>query len=128
MSELRRSTRNLRRVYYAEGLPVTVVKSLTRLDQQSFPAAVYAAVDDVLVFSLFATKNHASSYRALRPTPLSSSPRPVSDEVGVDVKKICDEYISRSHPTLEQCANASARLAGAYPALIQQDEVKIAQQ
>jgi hypothetical protein len=98
------------------------------LDKENFSSAHYLAVDDVLVFSLFASKKHRSSYRALRPPPLCSSPREIPDDVGVNIRKICDQVINRNHPTFEQCMTASATLAHTYPNLIQQGETEIAQQ
>lgn len=64
---------------------------LARLNLEAFPAAEYARVDDLLVYSLFATKSHPNSYRAWIPVRASlvEPPPALEPVVGKAICKAC---------------------------------------
>jgi hypothetical protein len=71
MSELRRSSRIVQRINYAddltpsypEGEPANnFEKIVANLDQESFDSKLFSSIDDILVYSLFGTKRHDRGY------------------------------------------------------------------
>jgi hypothetical protein len=53
---------------YPDGQPCNDIENLVaQLDLETFPITSYARVDDILVYSLFASKRHPDGFRALKP-------------------------------------------------------------
>ena len=90
MQPTRRSTRVKRKWNYAqgqvdvpnypEGNPKGILEEMVALlNQQSFPFMSFGRVDDMLVYSLFASKRHPKGYRAIKPA--SFAYRKVSEDI-----------------------------------------------
>lgn len=54
---------------YPDGPPSSAFENLvSTLDQQFFPSETFARIDDILTYSIFATKRKSQRYLALRPS------------------------------------------------------------
>jgi hypothetical protein len=91
---------------------------------QAFPIQPYARVDDIVVYSLFATKRQPKSYYQLNPTAISDI-RAVTAEEGIDIAKICYHGIGQACPTQKSCHEVSLCLQEAYPCLFDAKEIPI---
>ena len=119
MPALRRSSRHhgkpdystdLRVSSYPDGPPANPLEAMIAdLNREAFPSESYAAVDDLLVFSLFATKKCAKSYRALKPALVVSNLE-ITDEQGISIARECWKHISRSLPNRNECLRAARSL------------------
>lgn len=76
-----------------------IERLISRLDLQSFPAAPYARVDDIIVYALFASKRHPNGYRSLRPATamgnVGCAARIVTDGQAMGICHIWNKRISR---------------------------------
>jgi hypothetical protein len=113
---------------YPEDSPSSPFEKLVaRLNRQAFPEASYSRVDDILVYSLFATKRRDTWSRSLDPTPVNST-REVTREEGVAIRHICKEHITTSSPTPDECHQASAVLVQQFPQFFSQVTMPIVEQ
>lgn len=102
---------------YPDGPPAnTFEKTIALLNLQAFPRKLYAVADDVLVFSLFATKknNKLQRYRSLKPAFLSETTS-ITAAQGTAIAKECLSHICEDDPTLEQCAQTAKVLKEKFP-------------
>jgi hypothetical protein len=131
---LRRSSRNAKRPNYQvdsdvssypDDIPINALEYLiASLNMESFPTEIYAAADDVVVYSLFATKSRLSSYRALIPVTISG-PLGMSISDGIAIAKICKHHIDREDPTVESCAAAVISFRKSFPRLFSRFEDRL---
>ena len=136
---LRRSQRNkdsspksYREPYYTsypEGEPATLLeRQLAALNQESFSSQELAAVDDLLVYSLFATKRRHASYRALRTPFLSQTPRNISRDEGVFISEQYHELLGKTTggvPELQIIQESARTIQTRLPHLFQESDVNV---
>jgi hypothetical protein len=115
MLPLRRSSRKAKRPNYdvdlnvssyPDGAPANELERvISSLNLQTFPADLYAAADDIIVYSLFATKSRETSYRALKPFQIAGL-LGISTADAIEIARICNKHIDRNNPTVDACAAA----------------------
>jgi hypothetical protein len=55
---------------YPDGVPSNELeRTIARLDKEAFPILSYGRIDDIVVYSLFASKRCPEYYRAMKPSP-----------------------------------------------------------
>jgi hypothetical protein len=109
---------------YPEGEPISQFeKAIAELNKMAFPSSPYAAVDDVLVFSLFASKRKGSHLRSLQPVP-SSSVRSITPEEGIAIRNECNA-IPRENPTIDDCGRVARRVCMQFPHIIPQSSLPV---
>jgi hypothetical protein len=113
--------------WYPDSAPRTErERVIHQLNLQAFPIEPYAKLDDVLVFSLFATKRRSRSYRGFDPTPISGA-RSITAAEGIAIAQVCFEGISQAKPTLESCHNVAMQLQAVYPHVFKGETVILEQ-
>ncbi|KAI0313411.1 hypothetical protein OF83DRAFT_1175700 [Amylostereum chailletii] len=119
-------------VSYPEGPPSSPFeRTIAALDAESSPHLSYSAVDDVLVYALFAAKRRPRYSRARVPPPASNPGlelRPVTREDGLNIHAICRRTVDNEHPTPEQCHRAAVELVQTFPVLFLPHEGHVVQQ
>jgi hypothetical protein len=134
----RRSTRlrknlnyyeNLSKVsVYPEGLPDSEPERMFHaLNLEAFTSKSYARVDDILVYSLFATKVRHRNYRALDPYPIGEQEK-IGANNGRSIAKICFREIDAANPTWQACVDTAGVLKKEYPKLFLEQDSKIMSQ
>ena len=104
MAHLRRSTHaSTSRVFYTDEYapcypdqaPVNdFERQVASLNQQSFRWKQLSAVDDVLVYSLFSTKQRSKGYRAVKTErAFGEEDSAVTAKEGIDIRKKIEEYL-----------------------------------
>jgi len=105
---------------YPDGPPATALeRCIARLDRESFEASVFAKVDDILAFSLFASKRRPNGYRALSLTRafLEKEP-PISIVTALRICSLYNQLANQSSDdTWEIATRAAARILGEFPDL-----------
>lgn len=130
----RRSKRSLHRANYTEscypdGPPLTDFETAVDvLNREAFLAAEYCNADDIIVYSLFATKRRNKSYRALIPATSLEPSRKVTPEEGVRITSLCHQHIQRENPSREACHCAAVALTEEYGHLFSPSSVTIVEQ
>jgi hypothetical protein len=134
----RRSTRTTKPVKYMDigtgsypdGAPETdLEQTIHSLNQEALSSQSYSAVDDVIVFSLFASKRRSRSYRSWATTATSGAvARNVTARDGIAITALCHSEISCDNPTRESCRRVAMHLQQLYPHLFYEDDISIVEQ
>ena len=108
---------------YPDGAPVTEFENrIAILNQQAFPSALFAYMDDILVYALFASKRRQSSYRMWKPdTAFQEGQLPISKEDGLKIRHIYGAYAGA-------IANAAQALVTELPNVFNEENMPILQQ
>jgi hypothetical protein len=104
-------------LHYPEGKPMTrFEKEIARLNLEAFPASLYAQVDDIVVWSLFASKRRHTARQALKPAASSSLHQSlVTNERALAIHERCRSIFH--DPTRDRCETAARDLVGQFPDL-----------
>ena len=134
----RRSARSHKRINYADidsavypdGPPVTELeKTIHSLNREMLLSKAYTAVDDMIVYCLFASKRRSRSHRSWSACPSSGTlSRNVTAEDGVAIAKLCHSEINRHNPTREACQRVAVMIQQSYGRLFHEDETSIIEQ
>jgi hypothetical protein len=133
---LRRSARNVGKTFdytdsssiFPEGPPGNELERLIeRLNKQAFASSSYAQVDDILVYSLFATKHRAGNHRALVPLTAGDGPWMTRKEA-LSIANIIRLAISPDHPTEAECNAAAIQLWHEHRGLVAKEDLGIVEQ
>ena len=141
METLRRSARLTHRpIYtddvlessYPEGAPKNDFEStIALLNQQSFPANIYAHIDDILVYALFATKRRSHSYRAFHPTPAlqQATTQPLSADDGIRILQTYRQHVPETLRGQRQAIqNAVEALIKQFPSVFLEEHHSVTEQ
>lgn len=115
---------------YPEGKPVTAFeKRVAALDQQSFPAKMFARVDDILVYALFATKRRANGYRGIKPgRAFLEEDALISKEDGIKIRQLYGEYMGKGPEGSKGIADVCAALVENFPGIFSKEEMPVLKQ
>src|SRR5271154_5325331 len=118
---------NVDRLSYPDSPPVSYFEEvMAQLNMDAFPWSAYAAVDNIIVYSLFASKRNLSSYRSFVPARASDGPT-ITPEEGLAIQHEC-EAIPKDYPTLPDCHSVAERICKKFPQLLSESCVPIAAQ
>jgi hypothetical protein len=117
-------------VPYPDGPPVTELEKIVdSLNRDMLLSEPYTAVDDVIVYCLFASKRRARSYRSWTASSSSgTSARNVTAKEGVAITELCHSEINSDNPTRESCRRATVMIQQSYGHLFHKDEISIIEQ
>ena len=101
-------------------------EEISQLNQEAFPTADFTRVDDIIFYSLFATKSQPN-YRALDPSPASLT-RKVSSVQGAKIAATCVNGISQEMPTRQAVSIVTMGLVKDYPDLFFESDQPIIEQ
>jgi hypothetical protein len=133
---LRRSARNFGRTFdytdstslYPDGPPIDELEILIKhLNMQAFPSSSYARVDDILVYSLFATKRRPGHCRALTPLMAGNGPE-MTQEEAVAMANAIRLGISSDRPTKAECNATALELCSEHPTFLVKDDFNVVEQ
>jgi hypothetical protein len=116
-------------VPYPDGPPVTELeKTIDSLSREMLLSESYTAVDDTIVYCLFASKRRARSYRSWSACSASGTARNVTAKDGAEIAKLCHSEINRDNPTRESCRRVAVMIQHSYGHLFHKDETSIIEQ
>ena len=137
MSCPRRSTRVTRQINtdislvtaYPDTEPATdFERKIAILNRQSYPSALFAEVDDIIVYALFASKRRQISYRACVPdTAFSINNRTISEEQGIMIRHIYRDH-TQGDSGITGIPMACQALISELPTIFTQDMLPTVQQ
>ncbi|KAF8883681.1 hypothetical protein BD779DRAFT_817099 [Infundibulicybe gibba] len=107
--------------------------AIKKLNSQSFGAEMYARVDDILVYSVFASKTRPRGYRALKPRKAFSDIEdqeslPCTPSQSIGICKIYNEVSHMDKTANTTWASARSKILAAYPELFDDKDAPILDQ
>jgi hypothetical protein len=135
---MRRSTRLVSQVnfskyhggiYHIQGKPDTDLEHLVhQLNKESFPTNRYGKVDDIVAYSIFASKKR-SNHRTLHVlSSLTHEPIELEADVGISIAASIFRDTSEDEPTWGECLMASENLISSHPVQFCQKDRKLLSQ
>ncbi|KAJ7481256.1 hypothetical protein B0H11DRAFT_2024850 [Mycena galericulata] len=125
---------------YPDGKPDTPFeKMIQTMNNQAFPSAKLAHIDDLVVYAMFATKARPESYRAIKPDTISGASM-TADEAGLfngTVKQRTESRylretelswyvdVDNSNPTFPACQEAAKAVISKLPHLFEEKSYKV---
>ncbi|KAJ7632931.1 hypothetical protein FB45DRAFT_913916 [Roridomyces roridus] len=99
---------------YPDGKPDTPFeKMVSLLNNQAFPSARLAHVDDLVVYAMFASKARPQGYRAIKPDTISGAS--MTAEEGGLFNHCVGQHVTNSNPTFPECQEAAKEIMAKAP-------------
>lgn len=93
------------------------------MNNQAFPSARLAHIDDLVVYAMFATKARPESYRAIKPEAISGASMTV-DEAGLFNRSV-RAHVENDNPTFPACQEAAKEVISKLPNLFEEKCYKV---
>jgi hypothetical protein len=113
-------------LHYPDGAPITEFeRAVAQLNFEAFPSSSYAQIDEILVWSLFASKRRNTSRQALKPAASSSRYHSlITHEQALAIYERC-RLIPRDDPTRNHCEATAKDLVEHFPDLLSSTQIAI---
>jgi hypothetical protein len=102
-------------IYHINGKPETELERLVHaLNKQSFPTQRYGEVDDIIVYSMFASKK-APPHRALHlVSALTQNPINLDKQLATSLAVTIFQETSEEDPNPSQCSSAAEKIISSF--------------
>jgi len=128
MPSLRRSARSTKKIQYSEaftpsypeGPPATEFeRRVASLNSQSFHSDPFAAVDDVLIYSIFGSKSRPNGYRAMTPArAFGQLQQSITKDQGLTIRHLYKQFVpEQGKGDKEALQKASHAIFSRFPTL-----------